>query len=78
MEPWLIILLIVGALLALVIILWLCWAAFIGAAFLFVFAGEQGFIGLAAYIACWVLFFPVMLVICILIGIFLLLANRGE
>ncbi len=44
-------------------------AAFIGAVALFGFAGEQGFIGLAVYVACWVFFFPVMLVISIIVGI---------
>ena len=78
MEPWLIILLIVSALFALGIFIWLCIAAFAGAVFLFAYAGEQGFIGLAVYIACWVFFFPVMLIICILIGFFLMWAGREE
>lgn len=50
--------------------LWLLRAALIGAIILFTFAGEQGFIGLAAYVACWVFLFPAMLVICIIVGIF--------
>ena len=78
MEPWLIILLVVGALIALVIFIRLCIAAFAGAVFLFAYAGEQGFIGLAVYIACWVFFFPVMLIICIVIGLFLMWASREE
>lgn len=32
---------------------------------LFHWSLEQGFIGIAAYIACWVFLFPVMLTICI-------------
>jgi len=72
MDPWLIILLVVGALFALVIFVLLLWAAFFGAAFLFAAASKQGFIGLAVYVACWVLLFPVMLIICIGIGFFLM------
>ena len=71
METWLIILLVAGAAIA----LWLCWAAVVGAIFLFAFASEQGFIGLAVYIACWVFFFPVMLIICIIVGIILMFSN---
>lgn len=67
METWLIILLIVGGLVG----LYLCFAAFIGAVYLLGFASEQGFIGLACYVACWVFLFPVMLVICIIVGIFI-------
>ena len=78
MEDWQIILLIVGALFALVIFLSLCSAAFFGAVFLFAFAAEQGFIGLAAYVACWVFLFPVMLVVCIINGFFLMWAGRDE
>ncbi len=44
--------------------------AFAGALVLLAFATEQGFIGLAAYIACWVFLFPVMLVLSIIVGIF--------
>ncbi len=50
-------------------------AAFSGAVFLFAFAAEQGFVGIAAYIACWVFLFPVMLVICIIVGFFIMV-NR--
>ncbi|HEY6527084.1 MAG TPA: hypothetical protein VIZ65_00200 [Cellvibrionaceae bacterium] len=41
---------------------------FIGVVFLFVWAAEQGFIGVAAYFACWFFLFPVMLVACIVTG----------
>lgn len=43
---------------------------FIVAANLFVWASEQGFIGVAVYIACWVFMFPVMVFICIAGAIF--------
>ncbi len=76
MEAYVIILLVVGGLLALGVVIWLLIAAFGGAVFLFAFAAEQGFIGIAAYIACWVFFFPVMLVICIIVGLFIMWANR--
>ncbi|OHC73461.1 MAG: hypothetical protein A3B62_03275 [Rhodospirillales bacterium RIFCSPLOWO2_01_FULL_65_14] len=72
MDPGIVILLIVGGVIALGIVIGLCMAAFTGAVFLFGFAAEQGFLGLAAYIACWVFFFPVMLIICIIVGIILL------
>ena len=75
MDPWLIILLVVGALFALGIFIWLCVAAIVGAIFLFAFASEQGFIGLAVYIACWVFLFPVMLIICIIVGIILMFSK---
>ncbi len=78
MEPWLIILLVVAAFLALGIFIWLCIAAFRGAVFLFAYAGGQGFIGLAVYIACWVFFSPVMLIICIVIGLSLMWESREE
>jgi hypothetical protein len=44
---------------------------FIGAVFLFVWAGEQGFIGVAVYFACWFFLFPVMLVASIISGAFI-------
>ena len=78
MEPWQIILLIVGALFALGILFWLGMAALGGAALLFAFAAEQGFIGLAVYVACWVFLFPVMLVICIVVGLFLMWFGRDD
>lgn len=37
---------------------------------LFGWAAEQGFIGVAAYVACWIFLFPVMVAICIAGGIF--------
>ena len=37
---------------------------------LFVWASEQGFIGVAVYVACWVFMFPVMVFICIAGAIF--------
>jgi hypothetical protein len=43
-------------------------ALFIGAIFLFAWAGEQGFIGVAVYFACWIFLFPVMLGASILSG----------
>ena len=38
---------------------------FFVAGHLFDWAAEQGFIGVAVYIACWVFMFPVMVTICI-------------
>ena len=39
--------------------------AFSVAGNMFAWAAEQGFVGVAAYIACWVFMFPVMIAICI-------------
>lgn len=67
------ILLIAGGLILVFIVipiaLWLIARTFFGAALMFAFAGEQGFIGLAAYIACWVFMFPVMLILSLIIGV---------
>ncbi len=68
--------LVAGGILALSIAICLLIAAFGGAVFLFAFAAEQGFVGIAAYIACWVFLFPVMLVICIIVGLFIMWAGR--
>ncbi len=68
-EIGIIILLVVAGLLAVWLAIKLFRWALAGALYLLAFAGEQGFIGLAAYIACWVFLFPVMLVISIIIGI---------
>jgi hypothetical protein len=46
-----------------------------GALLLLAFAAEQGFIGLAAYFACWVFMLPLMLVLSVVVGA---LASRGE
>ena len=75
MEAHEIILLVVGGILALGIVVWLVIAAFSGAVFLLAFAAKQGSVGITVYIACWVLVFPVMLVICIIVGFFIM-ANR--
>ena len=56
------------ALLALVIGLYLLKYAFIGAVELLAWAGESGFVGVAAYFACWVFLFPLMLTGCIITG----------
>ena len=68
-EIWIIILLVVAGLLAVWLAIKLFGWALTGALYLLAFAGEQGFIGLAAYIACWVVLFPAMLVISIIVGI---------
>jgi len=63
-------LIIVGALFVIGIFLGLIGVAIKGAIILFKLAAEQGFIGLAAYVACCVFLFPVMLIICIVVGLF--------
>ncbi len=76
-EIWIIILLVVAGLLAVWLAIKLFRWALAGALYLLAFAGEQGFIGLAAYIACWVFLFPAMLVISIIIGIVIGAAVRA-
>lgn len=69
-EITLLIVVIILGILGLLLAFWLIRLALIGAIVLFEFAADQGFIGLAAYVACWVFLFPVMLVICIIVGLF--------
>ena len=47
-------------------------ALIVGAVALFALAAEQGFIGLAAYFACWVFLLPIMVVASIVVGLFTL------
>lgn len=61
---------IVLLILALAIVVLLLKYAFIGAVFLFAWASEQGFIGVAVYFACWIFLFPFMLVASIVTGFF--------
>ena len=55
--------------------LWIANLIAIGAMVLFAYAGQQGFIGIAIFIACWVFMFPVMLV---LSGIIALLNQSAD
>lgn len=43
---------------------------------LFEWASEQGFIGVAVYLACWVFMFPVMVSICLGGAVFMWLVER--
>ena len=49
------------------------------AVLLFAWASSQGFVGIAAYIACWVFMFPIMVAVC-LIGalLFPFIINENE
>ncbi|MCK5100956.1 MAG: hypothetical protein KAR45_22795 [Desulfobacteraceae bacterium] len=51
---------------------------FLGAVSLFVFAGESNFLGLAAYFACWVFMFPLMLIASIIIGVIVSHSDQAE
>lgn len=42
---------------------------------LLVWAGNQGFVGIAVYVACWVFMFPVMAVICLIVGLIQMLSG---
>ena len=63
-----ILILAVTGIIALVIAIYLIKYLFFGTLFLFAYASEQGFIGTAAYFACWILLFPFMLAACIITG----------
>ena len=54
---------------ALVVVGYLIKWLFLGATILFAWACESGFIGAAAYFACWFFLFPIMFVACILVGL---------
>ena len=45
---------------------------------LFVWGSEQGFIGVAIYLACWVFMFPVMIIICLGGAVLMWLVERQE
>ena len=47
-------------------------AVILGAIKLFSFADQQGFVGLAVYVVCWVFFSPIIATISGLIGVYLL------
>ena len=70
MEVLGIIIIILLGLLALTIGIYLLASLVTGAIILFAWATESGFIGVAAYFACWVFLFPIMLIGCIIVGIF--------
>lgn len=56
-------------------------ATILGAINLFAYAGRQGFVGLAAYVACWVFLAPVIGTISALFGLylfFLIIKNKFE
>lgn len=57
----------------------LLWGIFLGglqvAINLFAWAAEHGFVGVAAYIACWVFMFPLMLGICAIGGLVIVGVN---
>jgi hypothetical protein len=67
-EGWLWVVGIAALVIALVIALYLLKYLFIGGIFLFAWACESGFLGAAAYVACWIFLLPFMAVICIIIG----------
>lgn len=66
----------VAAVVGLFIIIWAATLAFggfaitfVGAHMLFDLAAEQGFVGIAAYVACWVFLFPLMLIASLVLGL---------
>jgi hypothetical protein len=59
-----------AAVLALWIALWALRQTLSGAAIIFEFAAVQGFLGVAAYVALWVLLLPIMVLICFGTGVF--------
>ena len=75
-------LLLIGIAIVVLALLWLVLKiiprAFGVAGGLLEFALEQGFIGLAVYVACWVFLLPAMLIICAVGGLFSMLIEREE
>ena len=47
-------------------------ALILGAIELFAYAGQQGFVGLAAFAACWVFLSPIIATVSVLIGLYLM------
>ena len=60
---------VIALMIAVRLALWLIVLIATGALVLFAYAGEQGFIGIAVFIACWVFMFPVMVVLAAIIGL---------
>jgi hypothetical protein len=75
---WVLILGGVGA----VLILYFAWCllgfAFVGAVHLFGKAAEHGFFGFAVYVVLWAVALPVMLIICIVLGLFISIASPKD
>ncbi len=67
---------IVALIIALYLLKYLFAYLFIGAAVLLGWAGESGFVGVAAYFACWIFMFPFMIVGCIIAGVVISWSNR--
>ena len=86
MDTLLIVGLVLAAILAVVFIvlvlvglaLGILGGAVLVAAMLFEWASEQGFIGVAVYLACWVFMFPVMIIICLGGAVLMWLVERQE
>jgi hypothetical protein len=69
MEVGALILVVVAALFGVSLLIGALVCTVFGAIILFELAAEQGFLGLAAYFACWVFLFPVMLIASLIIGL---------
>ena len=59
---------IIAMLIALRLALWVITVVATGAFLLFGYAGEQGFVRVAAFIACWIFMFPVMVVLAAIVS----------
>ena len=71
MDEWLVIVgVILVGLVLLGLVIWIGMFIFAGAVVLFAWASQQGFIGVAAYFACWVFLFPFMLIASAIGGFF--------
>jgi len=66
LEP---VLLTVAGLVVLLVSVLLLASAHVGAAFIFGLVAKNGILAAAAYISVWILLFPVMLAVCIVLGI---------
>ena len=77
-EGWIIVGLIIVGLVLLCLVLWVGKIILIGAGGLFYWASEQGFLGIAAYFACWIFLFPFMLIACAIYGFYGWLSLRED
>lgn len=74
MDPLHVILIVI----MLAIAVWLLSCLVSGAIWLFEWAAESGFVGVAAYFACWVFLTPVMVIGSIVVGALDLRGSRGK
>ncbi len=79
MENWMLVSgVVVVAIAALAFALVTARAIYLGASIFLSWALEQGFIGIAAFAACWFFMLPVTVIACAVVGFGVLLVQREE